>query len=268
MQKFMKLLMILIFFTLCASPVFARDMPEDHHPIQAMVGELLTYDISFLWFDRLAVGTIELSHGEQPGTFLIVMKAKTLGVAAFFSSNRVEKYQTLMEIGPAGLLQPLWHSSHTIRGDGDTRTEKITRYSFDYAAGQVHYQKIKNGHAYSDQLYPMEKDKPLFDILFALYNLRLGFFGSLTQERIFIPTFHRKGTQDIVVEPLQKANKKDRAFFAKDPIQCRILVDPSVFGTKGRDILASFDGKMRPHRGIIKNVIGLGDVRGELRVFH
>jgi hypothetical protein len=193
------------------------------------------------------------------------MQAKTLGAAAFFTRHRIEKYQTLMRVGASGLLQPLWHSSHTIRGEGKSRSEKVTKKTFDYATGRVRYQKIKNGNAYADEWFEMEKDKPLFDILSALYNLRLGFYGQLGQEAIHIPTFHRKGMQDIVVEPLLNLNYKDRKYFSANSVKCRVLVDPSVFGTKGRDILVSFDEEIQPEMGIIKDVIGLGDVRGKLR---
>lgn len=265
MKKLTKLLLLLLILLGLPGYSFSQESSPIDHPIQSLVGEFFEYDISFLWFDSLAEGSIQLFPGEDPETFLVVMKAKTLGMAAFFTSDRVEKFQTLMKIGTNGLLQPLWHSSHTIRGKGDSRREKITRYTFDHNSGQVRYQKIKNNRAYTDKWFAMEKDKTLFDILSALYNLRLGFYGKLGQDTILIPTFHRKGPQDIVVEPLRKASKKDRKFFAADTAQCRILVDPSVFGTKGRDILASFDEQLRPHKGIIKNVIGMGDVRGKLR---
>ena len=235
------------------------------HPIRTLVGESLLYDISFLWFDHLAEGSLSLSEGEDPDTFLVVLEAKTLGIAAFFTRDRVAKYQTLMKIGPDGLLIPLWHSSHTIRGKGAARREKITRYEFDYSAEQVLYQKIKDGRTYADQVYPLDQKTQLFDILSALYNLRLSFYPKLKTGEILIPTFHRKGPQDIVITPLKKASHKDNKFFNADPLQYRILVDPEVFGTKGRDILASFDRQMRPAKGIIKNVIGLGDVHGTLR---
>ncbi|MFK5927522.1 MAG: DUF3108 domain-containing protein [Desulfuromusa sp.] len=266
MQKLLKILLLLLCLALLPGYGFSQQSPPVDHPIQSLVGEHFTYDISFLWFKHLAEGSIQLTRGEQPDTYLVVMQAKTLGAAAFFTRHRIEKYQTLMKVGASGLLQPLWHSSHTIRGEGKSRREKITRNTFDYDSGQVRYQKIKNGHVYTDQWFDMEKGKPLFDILSALYNLRLGFYGNPGQDTIFIPTFHRKGTQDIVVEPLRKSKRKDQKFFAADSVQCKILVDPSVFGTKGRDILASFDEKMRPQKGIIKNVIGLGDVRGKLRI--
>ena len=264
-KKFVLILFFIV--TVCAQTALADVNDEEKlHPVYSLTGEELNYDISFLWFDRLAEGTISLVRGEEDGTFLVKMEAKTLGVAAFFTSNRVEKYQTLMRIGDNGLLYPLWHSTHTLRDKKKGTTEKITRYDFDYEKKQVHYQKIKNQKAYKDQWIELDSNKQLFDILSALYNLRLGLLGPVGSERLIIPTFHRKGPQDIVVEPLQTIDSKDRKFFDQDEITTRILVDPSVFGTKGRDVLASFDTNMRPNRGIIKNVIGLGDVRGTLRL--
>ena len=266
MQKSIIILIFCLFFV--CPPTIVRAVEtfrSDNHPILSLVGETLLYDVSFLWFQHLAEGSLSLSEGEDPDTFLVVLEAKTLGVAAFFTRDRVEKYQTLMKIGPGGLLIPIWHSSHTIRGKGSSRREKVTRYDFDYASGQVLYQKIKDGRTYADQVYPLKQEIQLFDILSALYNLRLNFYPKLEMGAILIPTFHRKGPQDIVVTPLKEASHKDKKFFNADPLQYRILVDPEVFGTKGRDILASFDGQLRPSKGIIKNVIGLGDVHGTLR---
>ena len=264
MRKFTFFILMVLCFQSYPTRILADTGTGSQHPIHALINEHLAYDISFLWFDRLAEGSIELTPGPEDGTFLVTMQARTLGVAAFFTRNRVEKFQTLMRIGNDGLLHPLWHSSHTLRDKKGRRTEKISKYTFDYLSQRVRYQKIKNDKAYADQWFDM-KDDQLFDILTALYNMRLGFFGPVGEQRILIPTFHRKGPQDIVVDPLIKKSRKDLNFFAEDPIQTRILVDPSVFGTKGRDILASFDSLMRPQKGIIKNVIGLGDVRGVLR---
>lgn len=257
---------ILLFLIGLMLPSFAALSAQTQpHPVDSLLGEKLEYDISFLWFDRLAEGSISLTRGEEDGTYLVTMEAKTLGVAAFFTRNRVEKFQTMMRIGTDGLLQPLWHSSHTLRDKAKGKTEKISRYTFDYKSHQVRYQKLKNDRVYDDQWFELETDHQLFDILSALYNLRLGYFGPVGDERLLVPTFHRKGQQDIVIEPLTDISKKDRKFFSSAAKTARILVDPSVFGTKGRDVLASFDAMMRPQKGIIKNVIGLGDVRGTLR---
>lgn len=240
-------------------------MPQAAHPVEALVGERLTYDIGFLWFDRLAEGTMTLERGEQTGTYLIRMHARTLGVAAFLTGNRVERFRTLMEIGPDGLLRPLRHDARTRRDKGGEQRERIKHYRFDYQNHRIHYQKSKNGRIVADEDYALSAERPLLDILSALYNLRLGFFGPPGDSRIMIPTFHPDGPEEIVIAPLSLDSRAERKFFSGAAYLCRILVDPSVFGTRGRDILASFDARWRPYRGVIKNVIGLGDVRGRLR---
>lgn len=261
---YVKLIWLLVLGLSLPTMLLAAENAE-RHPIYSLAGEKLEYDISFLWFDRLAEGQIRLERAEKEGIFTVTMEAKTLGIAAFFTRNRVEKFQTLMRIAEDGYLIPIRHSSHTIREKKSGVSEKVTSYFFDYEKKQVRYHKIKNNQTYSEQIFEMSQDVRLYDILTALYNLRLGLYGEVGTERILIPTFHKKGPQDIVVEPLTKLGRKDRAFFANSRFVSRILVDPSVFGTKGRDIYASFDEKMKPTKGIIKDVIGLGDVRGILR---
>lgn len=235
------------------------------HDIERLVGERLEYQISFLWFDHLAEGEVTLEPGPQEQTWLIQMQGRALGVAAFVSKSRVETYETLVEVAPDGLLRPIWHKSHTLKGTGDKRKEKTKRYDFDYTTGQVRYRRLKDGKASSDEYFPMGDRTQMYDILSALYNLRLGYYGKVGQQELHIPTFHHKGEQDIVIAPLSDVSKKDRKFLEASSFLCQVLVDPSVFGTKGRDVLVGFDSDMRPNYGIIKNVIGLGDVRGSLR---
>lgn len=235
------------------------------HDIEQLVGERLEYGISFLWFDHLAEGEVTLEVGPRDQTWLIVMQARTLGVAAAVTRDRIDKYETLIEVAPDGLLRPIWHKSHTIRGAKDSRKEKTKHYDFDYESGQVRYRRLKNGKAYKEEIFEMNDRSQMYDILSALYNLRLGYYGKIGQREVHVPTFHHKGEQDIVIAPLTEMENKDRKFLAASSYLCQVLVDPSVFGTKGRDVLVGFDSEMRPNYGIIKNVIGLGDVRGSLR---
>jgi len=193
------------------------------------------------------------------------MEARTRGVAAFVTKNRIEKYQTLMEIGPDGFLRPLVHSSHTFKGKGAEQKEKRTSYTFDYESRQVQYTKVKYHRVDADELLPLETDGPVYDILSAFYNLRLEAFGSLAQQEIHMPTFHRKGVEEIVVAPVNNLKRSDKKFFASKGTLCKVLVDPSIFKTNGRELFVSFDENNRLERGIIKNVIGLGDVKGVLR---
>jgi hypothetical protein len=235
------------------------------HDIERLVGERLEYGISFLWFDHLAEGEVTLEPGPQEDTWLIVMQARTLGIAAAVTRNRVDKYETLIEVAPDGLLRPIWHKAHTIKGNGTARREKTKQYDFDYVGGQVRYRRLKNGKSSTDKYFAMNDRTQMYDILSALYNLRLGYYGEIGQQEVHIPTFHHEGEQDIVIAPLYDSTEADRKFLETSSFLCQVLVDPSVFGTNGRDVLVGFDNDMRPIVGIIKNVIGLGDVRGTLR---
>lgn len=233
--------------------------------LETLVGEQLVYDVSFLWFDRLAEGTIRLSRGEIPGTYLAELKARTRGFAAFVTNNRVEKLQTLMEFGPDGLLRPLRHSTHSLKGEGKDLREKETSYAFDYQASRVKYQKIKDHVINADELIELQGDTSVYDVLSAFYNLRIGAFGPLSKEGVSLATLHRTKVEEIAVLPATPESSKDKRFFASDALLCEVLVDPEIFKTNGRTLLVSFDEHFQPQKAVVKNVIGLGDVKGVLR---
>jgi hypothetical protein len=234
------------------------------HPIEKLVGEKLSYDVSFLWFDRLAVGSISLERGEQPDTYVATLEARTCGFAAFVTKHRVERYQSVMEIDADGMLRPLVYSTRTLRGEGKNQRENLTSYSFDYANHQVEFQKTKRNRPRPTEILPLNSDQPVYDILSAFYNLRIGTFGPLEDQQIHMPTYDHNGVEEIIVAPLENVGK-DKHFFAKDNHVYQVLLDPEVFHTDGNDLLISFDENNRPQKAVVKNVIGLGDVRGVLR---
>jgi hypothetical protein len=233
--------------------------------IDALIGESLHYDMSFLWFERLAVGFIEFLPTADPAVYLLRMEARTRGLAALFTSNRIEKFETIVDIGSHGQLRPLSHSSHRITGSGDSISQRTVRYTFDYQAGTIRYERIKNGKVHEDEWFDLNPAEPVYDVVSAFYNLRLGYFGIPGTDKILIPTFHHRGEQEIVVEPVEKMRSAENLFFGDGGRLCRVLMDPAIFDTHSRDVLLSFDEQMRLDKGIIKRVIGLGDLRGVLR---
>lgn len=228
--------------------------------------EFLEYNISFLWFDNLAIGSIAFLPLQEPGVYQLVMQAKTRGLAARFTRNRIERFETVVDVMSDGSLRPLMHSSHRITGTGDSKNERTVRYTFDYDIGHITYERIRNGSVVGNDDFYFNPEYPVYDILSALYNFRLGFFGTPDTSAISIRTFHhRTGEEVIEIERLTNLNSKDRRFFNNDSIVFRVLIDPSIFNTSSRDVLISFDSEMRLQKGIIKRLVGLGDLRGELR---
>ena len=263
-----QILILLLVFQFFLGPVVRAETapvdPPARLPISALLGEKLTYNISFLWFRKIARGEILLEPGEKSGTYLATLTARTRGVAAFFTGNRVETYAALMEEGPDGLLRPLVQTSDTKKDDGEQETHRQTTYTFNFSANQVSYHKTINGVAQKKHLLPMDEEHPTYDFLTAFYNLRLGRLGSVEMGRdIKLAAFSRKGPEEIVICRLFEEGNMQLEL-SEDLILCKVLMDPDTFNTKGRDVYVGFDDLLRPQIAVIKNVIGMGDVRGEL----
>ncbi len=230
----------------------------------SLLGEKLTYKVSFLWFKKIALAEISFETGEKKGTYLATLTAKTRGMAAFFTRNRVETFTTLMEEGPAGLLRPLLQVSDTKKGKGKKTTHRLTSYTYDYDTNQVGYSKTINGIAQHKYMLPMVNDKPTYDFLTAFYNLRLGRLGAVEPGHdIKLSAFSRKGPEEIIISRLVE-EEQQRLKFPMGLLLCKVLMSPDTFKTKGRDVYVGFDSQLRPKLAVIKNVIGLGDVHGEL----
>lgn len=245
-------------------PVQVPDVPD--RSVLKLLGEKLTYDLSFLWFDHLAEGSIALLPGPEPGQYTALLEARTLGLTAFLTRHRKEKLETIMELTPDGFLRPLIQRARTIKGEGNGRTERVRSYRFNYHDRTVLYKNSKTGRKDDIRTYTMDKDGPVYDVLSAFYNMRAGLFGPIVGgTHLALPTFTRRGTEDIIIAQVVDEEKKRHSFFPQDLILCKVLVDPDVFGTKSRDIFFGVDEDMVPRRMMVKGVIGLGDARGVLR---
>lgn len=235
-------------------------------PLSALTGESLVYDISFLWFDRLAEGRLSLDVGDRPGTYRAVLEARTLGVAAWLTGHRVQRYVSIMEIGPNGRLQPLSFEFRLIRGKEAAHTSVARRYLFDYARRQIRLQRTRNDVFESEELLPMAGTAPPSDILSSFYNIRAGLLGALKPgSRYAIPTFGRSGKEEIRIELLNEEQWPDDPFFPRHGLLGRAVVDDEIFDTRGGRVYVWLDDLGLPRRGMVENVIGIGSVRGKLR---
>lgn len=265
-------LFLVIFLFVQASSAAALEMRSDYPvlqerrlPLESLVGESLVYDIAFLWFDRLAEGRLSFAAGDRPGTYRAVLEAKTLGVAAWLTSDRMQRYVSLMELTSEGRLRSLSFESHIIKGKGKDRSDTTRLYTFDYQNHQIRYQRARKGKFYKDEMLPMSSESPN-DILTAFYNFRAGFFGPVKPGgRYAVPTFSREGKEEIRVEILTDSERPANPFFPRNGLLGRVMLEKEVMDTAGGVVYVWFDELGRPMRGIVENVIGLGDVRGTLR---
>lgn len=234
--------------------------------LQQMSGEHHRYTLDFLVFKDLAEGHLQLTAAKEPGRYRAELVAKTLGVASWLTGDRTQSYVSIMEEEPSGRLRTVTYESAIHKRRWGRWVDRRKRYRFDYQAGKVYQEKGEDGQFRPGPVFQLPTKGTPVDILAGFYNLRAGAYGQLTPgARLKIPTFTTRGIAEIEVEVLTGPARQARPFFPSGGVLLKVKVDPEVFDTGGADLYAWFDETGRPARGIVENVIGLGDVYGRLR---
>jgi hypothetical protein len=237
------------------------------HGIPSLAGERCAYTLDFLVFRDLAEGELQLTAEPTPGRYRAELVARTLGVASWLTGERTQRYQAVMEEDGSGRLRTVSYVSSMLRRDDGGWHDRQKRYRFDYAAGKIYQERGRDGHFTPGLVFELPADEALpVDILTGFYNLRAGAYGALVPgARLQIPTFTSRGIATLAVEVLAGQERLARPFFPAGGTLLRVWADPEIFDTGGAAIYVWFDASGRPARGIVENVIGLGDVYGRLR---
>ena len=227
--------------------------------IESLLDSYYEYDLGFLWLDQVAVATFKLQKSTQPGLYIASLSAKTVGIAAKLTRNRKQQYVSMMKQMPNGSFRSVRHTSQKEKG-GVNRTKV---YVYDYDKREVLQQYFKKNKLVSEKILKIEGDSFPSDILTTYFNLVAGVYGPMkVGEHYEIPTFSKKGVGNIYIDLIPSSERPKKSFFADDLLICQVKVDQDIFDTKNGIIYIGYDTKMNPVRGVVTNIIGMGDVRG------
>jgi hypothetical protein len=243
-------------------------VPAKKATLQVLSGLDRYYNLSFLWFDRLARGQLSFSRDPSgPNRYRALLDAKTLGVAAWLTGDRVQHYETLMELTPQGRLVPIEYRALILKKKGSVTVEHAKIYTFNVATRTIMLTRSKDGKKEAAQpIKVLDKSFPV-DFLTAGFNFILGVDGPIQAgERKEIVTFTDKGEQKIIIEVLDADKWPLTSFFnAGSGTLLKVTLPTEILDTSGGSVYALLDEKLLPQRVIVENVLGLGEVRGELR---
>jgi hypothetical protein len=233
--------------------------------IREMVGEDYLYAIDFLFFKRLAEGELRLSETGRPGIFRAELIGRTLGVASWLSGDRTQTYTSLMELTSSGALRSVEHTSRIVKRKWGKWKDRGRHHRYDYRQGIVFEEKSKEGVVSSKKDRKIPDGQQPVDMLTAFYNLRAGVYGSLERGAQFtIPSFSGKGFSNITVKVLTAVEQGKQAFFPSYGLLLSATLDPEVFDTGSGNLYFWFNDEGTPERGIVEDIIGMGDVKGTL----
>lgn len=260
---------LFLLLALLVSPAIADDAAAPEAFASSDVLELLqqqelAYDISFLWFDHLAEARFRFLQTDEPNTYEAVLEANTLGVAAWLTRDRVQIQKAIMTRDEQGRFHSREHLSSIYKGKGKKRKGRIKTYRYDFANRLVHLSVDRDGVVTEAEPMVMPEGPEPSDLLTTFMNFMAGRFGKLVPgETLLVPTFTKKGYSDIeltVLKPVEHLSG-----FPRTGLMCRVKVDQEVFDTGGGFVYAWFDERMVPAIGMVEDVLGMGDVRGDLR---
>lgn len=262
------IILVLLFWLLLAVPhpglAGSEERSFESGPLGLFLNRELAYDISFLWFERLAEARLRFLPAGQPGTYRAVLEANTLGVAAWLTRDREQRYESTMVLGEDGRFHSRRYSSAIYKGRGAQRSGRTKIYRYDFEQRQVHVRVERSGVVSEGEPLAMEEGPEPSDILTTFINFMAGNYGELLPgQTLIVPTFTRDGFSDIVVTVLTDDQRLEG--FPSGGTLCRIKVDQEVFDTGGGYVYAWFDEQMVPVIGMVEKVLQMGDVRGRLR---
>lgn len=242
-------------------------LPANKATLQVLTGLDRHYNISFLWFDRLAVGQLSFSRDPSaPNRYRAVLEAKTLGVAGWLTGDRMQHYETLMEMTPQGRLVPLEYRVKVLKKKGGVVIEYVKHYTFDSKTRTIKMTRSRDGKRGVEKPVKILGNRYPVDFLTAGFNFILGADGPLRAgERKDIFAFTDEGECKITIEVLSTEAGQETPFSGKGGgIPLKITLPTEILDSGG-PVYTLLDEKFLPQRVIVENVLGLGDVRGELR---
>lgn len=254
-------LTLLSFALLCSE---AQELGAEKE-IQQMVGENYLYSIDFLFFKRLAEGELRFSETDQPDIYRAELIGRTLGVASWLSGDRTQTYTSVMKLTPDGSLRSIEHTSRIVKRKWGKWRDRGRHHRYDYTQGIVFEEKSKEGVVSSRKERKIPEGQQPVDMLTAFYNLRAGVYGPLARgSQFLIPTYSGKGFSNISVTVLTVAKQAKQEFFPAHGLLLSVTLDPEVFDTDSGNLYFWLSDAGFPERGIVEDIIGMGDVRGSL----
>lgn len=267
-KNFWLSLILSVFLTGACSKAFAIDLePSGQTAIRqtALAEERHLYSLDFLWFDSLAEGELKLEATDRPNVLRAELVGRTLGIAAWLTGDRTQRYVALMEKQPDGSLRSLAFESQVIkRRFGEWKTTR-KRIIFNIETGRIILAQAEDGSFKKKKELLAAEGAQAVDILTGFYNLRAGVYGELAPgAQLEIPTIGSKGFSKVGIEVLTSEQTPAFDLFPKVGTLLKVTLDPEVFDTTGGCMYIWFNPSGMPARGILEDVIGLGDVRGHL----
>ena len=258
--------------TLCSEEDVNKDIVTTHTglshgtetecDITKFVGESLKFDVGFWIFNK--IGTVELQTLRDGNNIVVTIDSSTTGMIDSILHRHNFYKTTLILDKEMNRLKPL--STYEKKIKGDKERVKVTDY--DYVNNMRKFKIWRNGKFRREREVKLES-KVSDNGISAFYNLRSEMYGEIKDgARFNVCTAYKDRTSDSTIyvrTPVSSDNlyKRIGSDFTVS-FAAEISIDPEVFNSKDGKVVILFTDDLLPIGFIAKNVLGFGDLYGNL----
>ncbi len=258
--------------SLCSEENVSKDIVTSHTDfshgtetecdITKYVGETLKYNVGFWIFNK--IGTVELQTLRDGNNIVVTIDSSTTGMIDSIL-HRHNFYKTTLTLDKdMNRLKPLNTYEKKIKGD----KERVKVTDYDYVNNLRKFTIWKNGKFRREREVKLDS-KASDDGISAFYNLRSEMYGEIKDGASFnISTTYKDRTSDSTIYVRTQENsdnlyKRQGSNFTAS-FAAEISIDPEVFDSKDGKVVILFTDDLLPIGFIAKNVLGFGDLYGNL----
>jgi hypothetical protein len=230
--------------------------------ITKFVGESLKFNVGFWIFNK--IGTVVLQTIIDGNNLVVTIDGSTTGMIDGIL-HRHNVYKTTMILDKdINRLKPL--STYEKKVKGNKERVKVTDY--DYVNNIRKFTIWKDGEFRREREVKLES-KVSVDGISAFYNLRGEMYGKIIDgARFNISTVYKDRTSDSTIS-IRTPVSSDKLYKRKGSnltasFAAEISIDPEVFDSKDGKVVILFTDDLLPIGFIAKNVLGFGDLYGNL----
>ncbi len=241
---------------------YASFKPEGD--IRRFVGEVLYFNISFLWFSNAA--TASVGFYEKDGSYYSYLEARTKGFVGFFTAYRQHIYKTNFEIIDGGKrVRAIKFTRKVIEGENIEKSEHF----FDYALREHRWLHYENEEMTESNKEEIPAGVNFDDVLTAFYNFRNGVYGPVKKGNHYtVKTIPEKGKDEILVHvrDIGEENKirLEQGRKPGDEFLIDLLVPKNIFKSKSGRLRFWSSRHLIPIESKVKDYILLGDLHAVL----
>jgi hypothetical protein len=232
--------------------------------IRRFAGEILTYDIDFLFFEKAAIAKVRFY--EYKGKYFSTLSAETKGVVGFFTNYRKHYYKSSFDIVDQGRrVQTNKFERDVING----KEKERTAHFLDYTSRTHFWFLFSGGELKKRSRDPIPEGVVFDDILAVFYNFRNGVYGDLKKGKTYkmdtIPDLSMKSiTTYISTEKEQEQFRIQEQRTKNNEMLLKATIPKDVFKTETGELVFWTSNHYIPLETTIKDYLLLGDLHGKL----